>query len=38
MRRIGDFFAAVTTNMTHQEYVCEGMIRREDIVTMLESF
>ena len=24
--------------MTHQEYVCEGMIKRDDIVTMLESF
>ncbi len=33
-----DFLAAVTTNMTHQEYVCEGMIGRDDIVTMLGSF
>ncbi|NKB22077.1 MAG: hypothetical protein GKS01_16435 [Alphaproteobacteria bacterium] len=28
-----EFLAAVTANMTHEEYVCEGMIGRDDIVT-----
>jgi ketosteroid isomerase-like protein len=28
-----DFLAKVTGNMAHQEYVCEGRIGRDDIVT-----
>lgn len=33
-----EFLDAVTENMTHQEYVCEDMIGRDDIVTSWGNF